>query len=135
MEHMREQVWAWRCEWCSHKWLASGTEAPNQCPKCKKRKWHTKNQSAIDPIPEPGNELKLMYTTPITSSFDGLKMNSAFKQFLAHQNLQEKPKSEEDVLVTRCAYTEYDEQTGETMACGLPTHSMKQRHGGWIKAS
>ena len=30
-----------------------------------------------------------------------------------------------------CAYKEYDQDTGETMACGLVKHSMKQKHGAW----
>lgn len=33
-----------------------------------------------------------------------------------------------------CAYTEYDEPTGETMACGLHQHSAKVRHGNWKRA-
>lgn len=42
---MRKQDWVWQCEHkgCGHKWLASGVEAPEQCAKCKKRGWHTKN--------------------------------------------------------------------------------------------
>jgi hypothetical protein len=39
---MRIQDWIWQCELCDHKWLAANVVAPNQCPKCKKRKWHTK---------------------------------------------------------------------------------------------
>ena len=30
-----------------------------------------------------------------------------------------------------CSYKEYDQDTGETMHCGLPKHSAKQKHGAW----
>jgi hypothetical protein len=30
-----------------------------------------------------------------------------------------------------CKYREYDQDTGETVGCGLPKHGLKQRHGSW----
>jgi hypothetical protein len=32
-----------------------------------------------------------------------------------------------------CSYTEYDGESGETMACGKPEHSAKVKHGNWRK--
>lgn len=37
--------------------------------------------------------------------------------------------------VEMCTYKEYDQDTGETMGCGLVKHSMKQRHGAWRRLS
>lgn len=33
----------WKCEYpeCGHIWIATGEDPPEQCAKCKKRKWHT----------------------------------------------------------------------------------------------
>jgi hypothetical protein len=49
MEHMRMQVWAWRCEvvGCGHTWLAQDVIAPPQCSRCKSRKWHTKQEAPV----------------------------------------------------------------------------------------
>jgi hypothetical protein len=33
--------------------------------------------------------------------------------------------------IKMCTYREWDGDTGRTMACGLPEHSSKQRHGNW----
>ena len=37
------------------------------------------------------------------------------------------------VPVVMCNYSEWSEQIGETVQCGLPAHSLKQKHGDWIK--
>lgn len=36
--------------------------------------------------------------------------------------------------VEMCDYKEYSPELGEDMQCGLPQHSMKQKHGNWRKA-
>ena len=58
MEHMRLQVWAWRCEvvTCGHTWLACGVVAPAQCSKCKSRQWHTRG-SSVEEQPSPNREV------------------------------------------------------------------------------
>lgn len=40
----------WQCEYpdCGHVWLAAGDEAPNQCAKCKRRKWNT--PGSVEPV-------------------------------------------------------------------------------------
>lgn len=38
-----------------------------------------------------------------------------------------------DQEITMCSYTEYDGESGETMACGKPEHSPKVKHGNWRK--
>lgn len=34
-----------------------------------------------------------------------------------------------------CTYQEYDQESGETMACGLRAHSGKVKHGAWHRVS
>lgn len=40
---MRVSRDCWKCEYedCGHIWIAAGEDAPGQCAKCKKRRWHT----------------------------------------------------------------------------------------------
>lgn len=40
---MREKRDCWVCEYadCGHVWIASGTDAPEQCAKCRRRRWNT----------------------------------------------------------------------------------------------
>jgi hypothetical protein len=38
---------------------------------------------------------------------------------------------ERGIYQKACSYREWDGDSGRTMACGLPEHSPKQRHGNW----
>lgn len=40
----------WQCEYtdCGHVWIASGFDSPEQCSKCKRRKWHTPDAGLIE---------------------------------------------------------------------------------------
>ena len=50
---MRKQVWCWQCELCGHTWIASGIDAPEQCAKCKRRGWHTKQADVPRAVESP----------------------------------------------------------------------------------
>lgn len=63
---MRElkPTWFWVCEHkeCGWRWIAEGVVPPEKCAKCKRRGWHTKAASIVEPepvaiVPEPIGEL------------------------------------------------------------------------------
>ena len=48
---MRVSRDCWQCELegCGHVWIAAGEEPPEQCARCKKRKWHTEGRFELAP--------------------------------------------------------------------------------------
>ena len=44
----------WKCEHldCGHEWIAKGEDPPEQCGKCKRRRWHTETSA------KPGKKQK-----------------------------------------------------------------------------
>jgi len=57
---------------------------------------------------------------------DPPQMNPAMAEFLGVAPV-------EAVEPEMCRYKEYDQESGETMGCGLPVHGGKQRHGNWMR--
>jgi hypothetical protein len=68
---------------------------------------------------------------PVANAMMGVKMNPAMERFVSV--LPTLSASDLDPEPLMCSYTEYSGELGETMACGLPAHSMKQKHGNWRK--
>ena len=36
----RIEVWHCICKYCKHEWVSKKDKVPNQCSKCRKRKWN-----------------------------------------------------------------------------------------------
>ncbi len=47
---MRVSRDCWKCEYedCGHVWISAGDEAPAQCAKCRRRKWHTPGSVEVE---------------------------------------------------------------------------------------
>jgi len=43
----------WKCEICEHEWIAQRENPPNQCAKCRSRKWHTGIKAIQSPVYHP----------------------------------------------------------------------------------
>lgn len=74
-------------------------------------------------------------TASLTAPSDVPKMNPAMQKFFANidpSHAAHDPEFDESKIM--CRYKEYDGESGETMACGLPEHSQKQKHGNWRRA-
>jgi hypothetical protein len=75
--------------------------------------------------------------TVSTPPYSSVKMNPSMERFLGSIPIINKPADVYEVQSmpgNMCTYTEWSGELGETMACGLPAHSMKQKHGNWRKA-
>lgn len=107
----------YQCDVCGHSWLPRAG-FPLQCARneCKSRKWNSKG-------------LKLSKRIETHVMRDSPKMNDAMAKFMTKAPIID-PEPVERVM---CRYSEYDQDTGETMACGLPSHSMKQKHSNWFR--
>jgi hypothetical protein len=48
----------WKCEYpeCGHIWIATGEDPPEQCAKCKKRKWHTPGSEEVVEVSAPARK-------------------------------------------------------------------------------
>ncbi len=57
-------------------------------------------------------------------------MNPAMQRFMATTPTMTSHEAC-DPDVEMCSYKEYDQESGETMGCGMPVHSAKYKHGQW----
>ena len=135
---MRKQDWIWQCEHegCGHKWIAVGVCVPVQCPKCRKRHWHTRTAEVAHKVERLPSKQEATGSSPVLRStqiidnilplaakaFEGVKMSPAIA-------IDDPEPIEEDL----CGFQAHNEIDGEDYICGRPTHGPKQQHGGWIR--
>lgn len=103
------------CNQCDSWWKPrASTDIPVQCPRCKRVDWQELNKGGRD-----------------ATSPEHIKPDMDTLRVMAKGVVPASESFEHLAEVPRCPYTEYDEQEGETMACGLNTHSGKVKHGNW----
>ena len=103
---------------CSHRWLANGIESPEQCPKCKKRKWHTKITSHHAEFMKPEQTVVVEHRKVDMAALRAICAIPAAT-----------PEPIEEQL---CGFRSFNEGDGEYYICGMPDkHGIK--HGSWIR--
>jgi hypothetical protein len=128
-------VECWKCDECGHRWI-KGDTWPSHCAssKCRKRTWNKLGAGLGSTTVARGNTVldrdnKQEGLKPRLPSTTPPRMNDAMATFLSGLRGKESPDTVESR--TMCGYREYDQESGETMGCGLPEHSVKQKHGAW----
>lgn len=111
-----------QCDVCGYEWIprSDGVRCGNR--KCRSTRWNMSGGSL-------GSNRKVAAQVQLLPP--DTKPDMAALRAIAAGKTTEAP----DPEVEMCAYKEYDQDTGETMGCGLPKHSMKQRHGAWRRLS
>jgi hypothetical protein len=128
-------VECWKCDVCGHRWI-KGELYPEQCAKCRSRKWNSKEQSTVmrryvRKQPESSSDLVeraplaqgegTSGSIPLTSSKPSMDALRA----ICAGNVPTIP-DPEPIESPMCSYREWVD--GEQYACGLRAHSSKVKH-------
>ena len=121
------------CDICTHEWIPKPGVLYTHCTssRCRSRKWNSASCALVTasavtkvtlPEPEvirPSMEHLRDICAGITPTMQPLReVLDAMRPPIPGPPMSQMP----------CAYTEYDEQTGETYACGLPVHPARVKH-------
>ena len=132
----------WSCLRCENAWEGRLATKPVQCPRCKSPYWDRERQKdgGRNGIPKSESREEVAADRDKPSEVSRVEIRKGAVPVLepsfgvaedrvgiGEMALDDEP------AVEMCPYTEYVPDTGETVACGLPLHSGKVRHGAWSK--
>ncbi len=111
---IRNDVPVLECNECKHQWIQRRGELPKRCPsrKCNSRLW---NEDAKQSIPVVNVQKSQVRAVSIERQTVREVASPVIVQAAEYE---------------LCAYTEYDQDTGESYGCSLPLgHRMKHKRG------
>jgi DNA-directed RNA polymerase subunit RPC12/RpoP len=123
------------CKRCGRDWCFRGTGKPLRCGECKSPYWDKERVNSIyrgEARNGSGVSVRYLVDGGITQRGRAQTAVQIGKSEEDSKAVQIRPTPPE-IEAVMCKYTEYDPDTGETMACGLPEHGPKIKHARWRK--
>lgn len=134
------------CKRCGEMWCFHGTGKPIRCGKCKSPYWDRERRDAegdegsgrqgtrragipgIEVVRGQPGAVSQVVLSPRSGDREAHFRIVDEPTQSAHENRRTIAVPSDEGLVTLCAYTEYDTDTGETYRCGRPVHGAKVKH-------